>query len=87
MAGADATPGKPSAGKRWTSMDNVKKRGDFDRGPRFDDSDLKPLSIALAAIIAVWLVACLLVSVVQRSNAHIGNPPEVSSTITAPASP
>jgi hypothetical protein len=84
MAGAEAAPGKPSARMEGISMDNVKKRADFDRGPEFDGSDLKPLSIALGAIIAVWLVACLLVSVVQRSTAHPGNP-EVS--VTAPASP
>ena len=65
-------------------MTKIKKRADFDPGSQFDDTSLKPLTIALAAIIVAWLVACLLVSVLHRPIIQAGDPAEVFSSVAAP---
>ena len=64
-------------------MTKIKKRTDFDPGSQFDDRSLKPLTIALTAIIAVWLAACLLVSVLHHSYTKTGDPTEVFSSASA----
>ncbi len=60
-------------------MTSTEKHAGSYRGYPTDDRNLRPLTIALVTIVAVWLAVYLLGSAADRLNTETGDPTDSSS--------